>query len=85
MRILFTIFKKYKALSILNILLFFSSYLAAQSISTDSIVGSPFCACTSIKVSFTSTGLFNPGNIFTAQLSDATGNFASPVIIGALI
>lgn len=35
-------------------------------------------------VDFSSVGTFNPGNIFTAQLSDATGSFASPVTIGTL-
>jgi hypothetical protein len=37
-----------------------------------------------VTVSFTSTGTFNAGNIFTAQLSDATGNFNSPTAIGTL-
>ena len=79
--------KKNKTFTFLHVVLFllFSFSIKAQSISTDNISGSPFCACTNIKVSFTSTGLFNPGNIFTAQLSDATGNFATPVTIGVLV
>ncbi|MGV8946933.1 MAG: hypothetical protein ACOH1N_10930, partial [Lutibacter sp.] len=54
-------------------------------IATDPITGSPFCAGASVSVSYTITGSFNSGNIFTAQLSDASGSFASPVAIGALL
>lgn len=37
-----------------------------------------------LQVDFTSTGTFNPGNIYTAELSDASGSFASPTAIGTL-
>jgi len=79
------VFKKVNSFIILSAFLLCSSIIKAQSISTDSISGSPFCACTNIDVSFTSNWYFNPGNIFTVQLSNATGNFATPVIIGALV
>jgi hypothetical protein len=36
------------------------------------------------SVSFTKRGTFNPGNIFTAELSNAEGSFASPLIVGTL-
>lgn len=36
------------------------------------------------SVNFTSSGTFNPGNIYTAQLSDASGNFGTPTNIGSL-
>jgi len=36
------------------------------------------CAGSSISVAFATTGTFGAGNTFTAQLSDATGSFASP-------
>lgn len=39
---------------------------------------------TNISVPFTSTGTFTAGNVYTAQLSDATGSFASPTAIGTL-
>lgn len=39
---------------------------------------------TSISIPFTKTGIFQFGNTFTAQLSDASGSFASPVNIGTL-
>lgn len=35
-------------------------------------------------IDFTSTGTFLGGNVYTAQLSDATGNFATPPDIGTL-
>lgn len=52
---------------------------------TGSISGSPFCAnTTSIAIPFIASGVFTPGNVFTAQLSDASGSFASPTVIGSL-
>ncbi len=41
-------------------------------------------AGTGISVPFTLTGTYNPGNTITAQLSDASGNFAQPVNLGSL-
>jgi len=37
-----------------------------------------------LQVDFTSTGTFTAGNTYTAELSDATGSFAAPTIIGTL-
>lgn len=37
-----------------------------------------------MSVPFTSTGTFTGGNVYTAQLSDASGSFASPTAIGTL-
>ncbi len=41
-------------------------------------------ATASGTVDFISTDVFNGGNIFTAQLSDASGSFATPTNIGSL-
>jgi gliding motility-associated-like protein len=57
---------------------------ASNTITTGTITGSPFCACSAVSVPFTSTGTFTAGNIYTAQLSDASGSFAAPVAIGTL-
>jgi len=57
---------------------------AQQTISTGTITGSPFCAGSVVSVPFTVSGTFTSGNIFTVQLSNASGSFASPVIIGTL-
>jgi len=46
---------------------------------------SEFCAGDPADVSYTLTGgLWSTGNTFTAQLSDASGNFSSPVNIGSV-
>jgi hypothetical protein len=59
--------------------------MRAQSVSVStSIAGSPFCAGAAVTVNFTTSGTFNGSNIFTAQLSDATGSFASPTVIGTI-
>jgi hypothetical protein len=45
--------------------------------------GGTFCPGSLVSVPFTAAG-FNAGNVFTAQLSDAGGSFASAVNIGSL-
>lgn len=37
-----------------------------------------------VSVPYTTSGTFNTGNVFTAELSDATGSFNSPTVIGTL-
>lgn len=37
-----------------------------------------------LPVNFTSTGMYGMSNVYTAQLSDASGSFASPTAIGTL-
>ncbi|MFN5518461.1 MAG: T9SS type A sorting domain-containing protein [Bacteroidota bacterium] len=63
-------------------------YIPANIITTGTITGSPYCitdaAGSSVTVPFTSTGTFNAGNTYTAQLSDGTGNFSIPLNIGTL-
>lgn len=59
------------------------------TITTGSISGSPFLFSPSapdaaINVPFTTSGTFNNGNVFTAQLSDVTGSFTAAVNIGTL-
>jgi hypothetical protein len=56
----------------------------SNTITTGTITGSPFCAGATFNVPFTSTGVFTSGNVYTAQLSDASGSFASPINIGTL-
>jgi hypothetical protein len=56
------------------------------NLATSAVSGSPFNvspnANVTTPVSYTSNAVFGAGNIFTAQLSDASGSFASPVSIG---
>jgi plastocyanin len=58
------------------------------TLTTGAIAGSPFLvspkANVQVTVPFTSNIIFDPANVFTAQLSDAAGSFASPLTIGTL-
>lgn len=58
--------------------------VSCTDVSVGIVAGSPFCSCDSVDVPFTSTGLFTAGNVYTVELSDSTGSFASPVTIGSL-
>ncbi|RYY99926.1 MAG: T9SS type A sorting domain-containing protein, partial [Chitinophagaceae bacterium] len=51
---------------------------------TTVVSAASICAGSPVTVSFTAAGTFLGGNQFVAQLSDATGSFASPVTIGTL-
>jgi len=62
-----------------------STVSSLNTITTGTITGSPFCACSSVNVPFTSTGTFTAGNTYTAQLSNAVGSFATPTTIGTLL
>ena len=42
------------------------------------------CVGSSISVPFTIAGAYDAGNVFTAQLSDASGSFSSPLNIGSI-
>lgn len=50
------------------------------------ILPASWCEGTAVtnQINFVSTGTFNAGNIYTAELSDATGSFAAPTAIGTL-
>ncbi len=54
------------------------------TIATSAINPLTYCAGTAVSVPFTTNGAANAGNVFTAQLSNAAGSFASPVSIGTL-
>jgi len=60
----------------------------SNTITTGTVSSPPFTVTCSTgasgTVAFTSTDVFNAGNVYTAQLSNASGSFASPVIIGTL-
>jgi hypothetical protein len=43
-----------------------------------------WCKNTTFNIPYTITGTYTAGNIFTAQLSDATGSFSSPTTLGML-
>jgi hypothetical protein len=66
-------------------LLVFTYTVNAQTINTSAIPSSTYCQNETINISYTITGTYNPGNTFTAQLSDASGSFSSPTNIGTLV
>lgn len=57
---------------------------AGNTITTGNLGQTNLCACNTYTISYTATGTFTLGNAFTAQLSNAAGSFASPVLIGTL-
>ena len=62
---------------------------SSNTITTGAVSGNPFTVdCNGTDdtgtVDFTSVGTFTGGNVYTAELSDATGSFASPTTIGTL-
>lgn len=61
---------------------------SSNTITTGTVTAPPFViTCSSSAsgtVDFTSTGSFNAGNTYNAELSDASGSFASPIVIGSL-
>ncbi len=61
----------------------YSSILSRNGDLTQSIATTLLCTDNSYTVNVVPTGTFNPGNIFTVQLSDEFGNFDFPVNIGS--
>lgn len=51
----------------------------SPTITLGAISPTTYCAGATISVPFSTTGTFNAGNTFTAQLSDATGSFTTPI------
>jgi gliding motility-associated-like protein len=56
---------------------------SSATITTGVLPNATICAGATFNVPFTTTGTFNAGNQFTAQLSDASGSFAFPTNIGS--
>jgi len=58
--------------------------VVSNSITTSTIFPLSYMAGDHVNVPFTITGTFTGGNIFSSQLSDASGSFSNPVTIGSL-
>ncbi len=76
-----------KPITILLLYLFSAPLLRAQ-VSSTLFLHQPFtdtnlCASAALSVSDSLEGSYSAGNVFTVQLSDALGSFASPVSIGS--
>ncbi|MGI9192036.1 MAG: T9SS type A sorting domain-containing protein [Chitinophagaceae bacterium] len=76
--------KSFAGLFLFMVMGFFSQTLKAQTVSTGALPFNTLCPCNTYQVVVTSTGTFGFGNVYTAQLSDATGSFATPTPIGTL-
>ena len=71
-----------KKIQTLLLLILFSLSSYSQTITVNNLIG-PFCSGAAINVIYSaSSSGFNNDNIFTAQLSDATGSFATPLVTG---
>jgi hypothetical protein len=57
----------------------------AQTINTLPLSNNSFCQGETFNISYSVNGVFNAGNSFTAELSDNTGSFITPVVIGSLV
>lgn len=53
-------------------------------LTTHPLASSVYCTGASLSLGFSATGTYATGNVFTAEMSDASGNFASQTILGAL-
>ena len=53
-------------------------------ITVDPLASTSFCPNSGVLIDFTAVGVFNPPNVFTAELSDAFGSFASPTSLGTI-
>lgn len=53
--------------------------VTGPTIDITSITPAQVCAGSTVSVAFNTSGTFNAGNQFTAQLSDAAGSFAAPI------
>ncbi|MBN4081764.1 T9SS type A sorting domain-containing protein [bacterium AH-315-C07] len=62
----------------------FSSCFISSFFRIDSLSGSVYCRGDSLLIYYSATSDFNPGNIFTAELSDTLGDFQIPTTIGTL-
>jgi hypothetical protein len=56
---------------------------AAPTLTLNSVQPSSVCAGGTINIQFSASGSYGAGNTFTAQLSDLSGSFANPTILGS--
>jgi uncharacterized delta-60 repeat protein len=54
-----------------------------RTVAVDDLAVTTYFPGSSMSLSYTVYGVFNPGNVFTAQLSNASGSFANAVDIGS--
>lgn len=59
--------------------------LSAAQITVGPMPPIAICGSPTLSVGYTVTTPFNTGNVFTVELSDAAGSFASPTVIGSVV
>ncbi len=57
---------------------------ANQSIQISSNVPLSYCSGSQLTIGYTIQGVFDSGNVFSVQLSNASGSFANPQVIGSI-
>lgn len=63
---------------------YLSRFRNTEVITTNSINKTAYCVGDSMVVSYTKYGTFQNGNVFTLQLSDSSGDFNNPLVLGTL-
>ncbi len=56
---------------------------AAPTLTLRAVQPNSVCAGATVSIQFSASGSYGSGNTFTAQLSDLSGSFASPTILGS--
>lgn len=64
--------------------LVYPGFVAMAQLEVGPLPTAVWCAGSSFDVPFTATGIFDPGNSFIVELSDASGTFAPGIPIGSL-
>ncbi len=60
-----------------------SAAVANPSVVVNSITKKSLCEKDALSVSYQANGTYNAGNVFNVEMSNASGSFASPTIIGS--
>jgi hypothetical protein len=61
-----------------------TSYAVVSHFTTTTQALGPFCSNDDFNIVYKAIGTFNSGNTFTAQLSNGSGDFSSPINIGSI-
>jgi len=72
------------SVNMLPIIMHQSDAIASATVTVGNVSPTMFCAGSNLSVPYTANSGFTTGNVFTAQLSNATGSFGSPVNIGSV-
>ena len=75
---------KKSVLLLLGVISWGFSFATLTTITTGTLSSNIFCGGSTVNVPFTVDAKAKSGNVFTAQLSDASGDFTTPVAIGSL-